>query len=88
MRFDWDQENARHLQRHKITPQEAEQALGNDPLVVQFQERRNEERLLVLGRTNAGRLLAVISTERNDGIRVVTAYPMTKRLEEIYFRER
>lgn len=88
MEFHWDQGNTRHVARHRIMPQEAEQVLGNDPLVVQFQARGNEERLLVLGQTDAGRLLAVIYTERNDRIRVVTAYPMTKRLEKIYFRER
>lgn len=88
MEFDWDRENASHIGRHQVTPQEAEQVLRNDPLVVQFQEHGAEERLLVLGQTNAGRLLAVIYTERNNKLRVVTAYPMTKRLEEIYFRER
>jgi predicted DNA binding CopG/RHH family protein/uncharacterized DUF497 family protein len=65
---------------HKIAPLEAEEVLRNDPLVVQFQEREDEERLLVLGQTNAGRLLAVIYTERDVQIRVVTAYPMTKQL--------
>ncbi|MGA2148161.1 MAG: BrnT family toxin [Bryobacteraceae bacterium] len=53
-----------------------------------FQKRGGEERVLVLGQTNAGRLLAVIYTERAEKIRVVSAYPMTKRLEAIYFRER
>ena len=55
---------------------------------MQYQEHDGEERVLVLGQTNAGRLLAVIYTERAEKIRVVTAYPMTKRLEAIYFRER
>lgn len=54
MEFDWDLENRRHVGRHHITPAEAEQVLRNDPLVVQFQERGNEERLLVLGQTDAG----------------------------------
>lgn len=62
--------------------------LLNDPVVVQYQEHDGEERVLVLGQTNTGRLLAVVYTERAEKIRVVTAYPMSKRLEEIYFRER
>ena len=88
MDFDWDRENIAHLARHKVLPEEAEQALRQDPLVVQFQEHGHEERLLVLGRTGSGRLLALIYTERDGRFRVGTAYPMTKRLEEIYFRER
>ena len=88
MVFDWDRDNTKHIGRHKVRPAEAEQVLHNDPVTVQYQDHDGEERVMVLGQTNAGRLLAVICTERNDRIRVVTAYPMTKRLEEIYFRER
>ena len=88
MDFDWDQENISHIRRHKVARQEAEEVLRSDPLVAQFQQHGWEERLLVLGQTKTGRLLAVVYTERGSRIRVVTAYPMTKRLEEIYFRER
>jgi uncharacterized DUF497 family protein len=55
---------------------------------VQYQERDAEERVLVLGPTNAGRLLAVVYAERGGKIRAVTAYPMSRRLETIYFQER
>ena len=88
MDFDWDQRNTGHIRRHGVAPSEAEQVLVNDPLVLQFQQRGREERCLVLGQTNAGRLLAVVYTERDSKIRVVTAYPMPKRLEAIYFNER
>jgi uncharacterized DUF497 family protein len=88
MEFDWDEENTRHMTRHAIRPVEAEDVLRTGPIVIQFQEHGGEERILVLGQTKAGRLLAVVYTEREDRIRVVTAYPMTKRLEKIYFRER
>jgi uncharacterized DUF497 family protein len=88
MDFDWDAENTRHIALHDVRAVEAEQVLRKDPVVVQYQEHDGEERVLVLGQTNAGRLLAVVYTERARKIRVVTAYPMTKRLEAIYFRER
>lgn len=88
MEFDWDAEDAKHIALHEVRRMEAEQVLRNDPVVVQYQERDGEERVLVLGQTNAGRLLAVVYTERGEKIRVVTAYPMTKRLEAIYFQER
>ncbi len=88
MDFDWDRENISHLRRHRVASREAEEVLQNDPLIAEFQQYGWEERLLVLGQTNTGRLLAVVYTERENRSRVVTAYPMTKRLEEIYFRER
>jgi uncharacterized DUF497 family protein len=48
----------------------------------------SEDRILVLGQTNADRLLVVVYTERRKKIRVVTAYPMSRRLEAIHFQER
>jgi uncharacterized DUF497 family protein len=86
--FDWDAENTGHIALHEVRRVEAEQVLQNDPVVVQYQERDAEERVLVLGQTNAGRLLAVVYAERGERIRVVTAYPMSNRLEVIYFQER
>ena len=62
--------------------------LRNDPLVVQFQDHAAEERVLCLGQTNRGRLLALVYVERGQAIRVVTAYPMTSRQEEFYLRKR
>jgi hypothetical protein len=86
--FAWDSQNRKHIARHRVTPEEAEQVLRNDPLVVQFQDHAVEERVLCLGQTNRGRLLAVVYVERGRAIRVVTAYPMTCRQEEFYFRKR
>ena len=88
MEFDWDAENTKHIGFHDVQAVEAEQVLQNDPVVVQYEERDSEERVLVLGQTNAGRLLTVVYTERGEKIRVVTACPMSRRLEATYFRER
>jgi hypothetical protein len=30
--FDWDEANMRHIARHGVTPEEAEEAVTNDPL--------------------------------------------------------
>jgi len=86
--FDWDSQNVKHIARHGVTPEEAAQVLRNDPLVVQFQDHPAEERVLCLGETDRGRLLAVVYAEQGRAIRVVTAYPMTRWQQEIYFRER
>ena len=88
MQFEWDPHNRKYVARHRVTPEEAEQVLRNDPLVVQFQDHAAEERVLCLGQTNRGRLLALVYVERGQAIRVVIAYPMTSRQEEFYLRKR
>ena len=88
MEFDWDRANTRHIARHKITPREAEQVLRTDSLVVQFQDHSGEERVLCFGRTGTGRLLTVLYVERRGKTRVITAYPMTRDQQEVYFMER
>ena len=50
--FDWDDENAKHLAAHKITPAEFEQAMHNDPLDLDYQLIDKEERFRSVGLTN------------------------------------
>ncbi len=76
VRFDWDEHNIGKVERHRITPEEAEQVLDNGPLFQYPQQADEEERYLVYGETNAGRMLAVALTVREDRIRVITAYDM------------
>jgi uncharacterized DUF497 family protein len=85
VRFEWDAENRRHIARHGITPEEAEEAVEIEPLEADVQQHRSEERVLCFGRTKSGRLLTVLYTERRGHTRVVTAYEMTKEQEQLYF---
>ena len=71
--FDWDRSNLRKILAHRIKRDEVEQALLNDPIPVYEQDVEGEPRYVYYGETDAGRLLAVIVTERSDNIRVVTA---------------
>ena len=86
--FIWDASNIEHLRRHKITPQEAEEAILLDSLEPGLQQHSEEESVLCFGRTAKGRLLTIIYTMRGDTIRVVTRYPMTRRQQRIYFEGR
>jgi len=54
-------------------------------LEADVKHHEREERVLCFGRTKAGRLLTVLYTERNDKIRVVTAYGMTGEQQRLYF---
>ena len=88
IQFDWDEGNKGHIARHGITPEEVEQVLSNDPLDVDARYVGGEERLPSVGVTNAGRWLVVVATVHGDKVRVVTAYEASKRLVEMYLKEK
>lgn len=52
---------------------EAKQAILDDAIPIYEQEVEGELRFLYYGKTSAGRLLAVVVTERGDNVRVITA---------------
>jgi uncharacterized DUF497 family protein len=82
--FIWDAENLSHIARHKITQEEAEQVIQNDPLDLERQIVNGEERFLHLGETLAKRILFVVVTERDDLLRVVTAFPADREARRFY----
>jgi hypothetical protein len=86
--FDWDQENINHIAGHGITPDEAEQVVLNDPIDLTIQMADGEERIPQVGETNAGRILVVITTWRDEFIRVVTAFPAKSALRKLYITQR
>ena len=86
--FEWDRNNLRKIQAHRIKREEAEQALLNDPMPIYEQDIEGELRVVYYGETNAGRLLAVILTERRDVLRVVTAYDLDAGQKRDYLRRR
>ncbi len=85
MEFDWDAANLKHIARHGITPEEAEEAVLIEPLEADVQPHESEKRMLCFGRAKSGRLLTILYTERRGKIRVVTAYAMTKQQQRMYF---
>jgi uncharacterized protein len=74
--FEWDRNNLRKILAHGIRREEAEEALTNEPIPIYRQNVAGEDRFVYYGETDAGRLLAVIVTERGDLLRVVTAYDL------------
>jgi hypothetical protein len=80
--FEWDEDNLRHIARHNVTSQEAEQVVSGSPLVLEVQYRGGEQRTLCAGRTRAGRPVAVVFTIRPGRIRVVTAFTANRKLRE------
>lgn len=88
MEFDWDAANKKHIARHGITPQQAEEAVLIEPLVADVQQHESEERVLCFGRTRQGRPLTILYTERRGRVRIVTACEMTKEQQRLYFGEK
>ena len=86
--FDWDRNNLRNIRSHRIKPEETEQVLLNDPIPIYEQDVEGEQRFVYYGETNAGRLLAVIVTERGESIRVVTAYDLDAGQRHEYLKRR
>src|SRR6202521_5364704 len=86
--FDWGEANIGHLARHSVLPEEAEQVILNHPVDVGTEIVEGEERYLNLGATVQGRVLLVVTTWREDRVRVVTAFEPIKWLIQFYYQER
>jgi uncharacterized DUF497 family protein len=86
--FDWDEVNVHHVARHRVQPEEAEQVIINGPLDIGMEIVEGEEGFLNLGATSRGRILLVVTTWREDRVRVVTAFEPISRLVQFYFQER
>jgi uncharacterized DUF497 family protein len=86
--FDWDEANIDHLARHSVLPGEAEQVVVNDPVDIGMEIVNGEECYLNLGATVQGRVLLVVTTWREDRVRVITAFEPIKRLIQFYYQER
>jgi uncharacterized protein len=86
--FDWHEANVGHLARHKVLPKEAEQVILSNPVDLGMEIIKGEERYLSIGKRLKGRVLLVVTTWREDRIRVVTAFEPIKRLIQFYYQER
>jgi uncharacterized DUF497 family protein len=76
LEFEWDPEKAQvNYQKHGVSFDEASSAFA-DPLHVVVEDPRHSEhevRFVLFGRSEAGRLLAVMHTERGQRIRLISA---------------
>ena len=76
------------MARHSVLPEEAEQVILNDPVDLGVEIVEGEKRYLNLGATAQGRVLLVVTTWREDRIRIITAFEPIKRLIQFYYQER
>ena len=86
--FDWDENNLRKVRAHRIKRVEVEQGLSNAPILIYEQDVQGEVRYVYYCETDAGRLMAAIVTEREERIRVVTAYELDAGQKKDYLMRR
>jgi uncharacterized DUF497 family protein len=85
--FEWDESNThKNWDRHRVSPEEAEDIFFNEPLVVRSDVRhsRREKRYYALGQTSDGRYLFVAFTIRRSLVRVISVRDMNLREREAY----
>jgi len=85
--FDWDDGNVhKNWERHRVTPEEAEDIFFHAPLVVRSDvaRSRKEPRFYALGQTLGGRRLFVAFTVRRRLIRVISVRGMNRSERERY----
>ena len=84
-RLVWDDWNTDHIARHAVVPDEVEEVCRGDFIV----REGHSERIMLIGRTKAGRLLSVILGVEGAGIYYpVTARPASRRERRQYRSER
>ena len=81
--FNWGDGNVRHLARHGVITQEAEECYLNDPLIVEEHNVEGEDRYVALSETDASRRLTFVFTIRAEQVRFITAYPMSKTADNL-----
>ena len=87
--FDWDDANIqKNWERHRVTPEEAEDVFFHEPLIVRSDARRSkgEKRYYALGQTSGERRLFVAFTVRRELVRVISVRDMNRNETEIYAR--
>ena len=86
--FDRDRNNLRKIKAHRITQAEVEEALPREPILVYEQDADDGVRYFYYGETVRGRMVAVVLTDSDNGIRVITAYDLDAGQKRGYLERR
>jgi len=85
--FEWDPEKAeKNKTKHRVTFEEAASVFF-DPLsrtIADPHHSTDEDRWIILGQSNRGRLLVVVHVDRGTNIRIISARVATKREKQNY----
>jgi uncharacterized protein len=85
--FTWDKKKAAaNLRKHGVAFEEAATAFGDTLSLTTFDPDHSigQDRFILLGASNRGRLLVVAHTEQSDTIRIISARLATRGERVIY----
>ena len=88
LEFDWDEANLSHIALHGLGAHQVEESLRSNTIRLKVEIRDGEMRERVLGSTREGMLLEVVTTERREIIRVVTAFQASRLLRQYWKSQR
>jgi len=87
MEFDWDDGKAQvNLAKHGVSFQEAA-SVFDDPLSITFPDPSHsleEDRSVIIGHSERGRLLFVSHMDRGDQMRLISARQATRQEKRVY----
>ncbi len=89
--FQWDAGNSeKNWISHQVTKSECEQIFFNQPLILGSDDKHSEieQQYFSLGQTDDGRLLFIVSTIRENLVRVISARDMSKKERGVYNNEK
>jgi uncharacterized protein len=76
----WDPTKARaNLRKHGVRFSDAVTALEDERAISVRDEQHSEERWISIGMDSLGRILVVVYTWRDEGVRLISARPATRR---------
>lgn len=87
--FDWDEANITHLARHNVSPEEAEDLFFDKDNVLDEDIKHSdfENRFLIIGKTQKGRLLYQVFTKRGNKIRIISSRDINKKEVKLYISQ-
>lgn len=89
--FEWDEEKSQiNLKKHGVTFEEASSVFAS-PLSLTIADPLHsdeEDRFVTLGESNSGQLLVVVSTDRGEQVRIISARVATRRERKNYEEDR
>ena len=86
LEFEWDEGNIDKNIKHKVANKEAEEIFFDRKKVIYKDtfHSKGEERLIILGKTQRGRLLYTIFTLRNTKVRIISTRDINKKEVKLY----
>ena len=86
MAFEWDEKkNRRNIQKHGISFEQAQTVFAGEVITVEDDRfDYGETRFLSIGLLEGLAVIAVVHTDRNGKLRIISARPATRKERRLY----